>query len=86
MQLLATYLQKNALAPDGKDNGLLTSNEILDLKLNTELIVLSACDTGRGKMTGDSAIGEKERTSKLQNTIAIVGIGLGAAQIGSGYK
>ncbi len=35
-----------ALAPEGKDNGLLTSNEILDLKLNAELVILSACDTG----------------------------------------
>ncbi|MBD2197536.1 MULTISPECIES: CHAT domain-containing tetratricopeptide repeat protein [Calothrix] len=46
-----------ALAPDGKDNGLLTANEILDLKINAELVVLSACDTGQGKVTGDGVIG-----------------------------
>ncbi|MDX2232471.1 MAG: CHAT domain-containing tetratricopeptide repeat protein [Leptolyngbyaceae cyanobacterium bins.349] len=49
-----------ALAPDntGKVNdGLLTSDEILDLKLNAELVVLSACDTGRGRLTGDGVIG-----------------------------
>jgi CHAT domain-containing protein/tetratricopeptide (TPR) repeat protein len=47
-----------ALAPDGKDSGLLTSSEIFDLKLNnTELVVLSACDTGRGKISGDGVIG-----------------------------
>ncbi len=46
-----------ALAPSGKDNGLLTASEILDLKLNAELVVLSACDTGRGKITGDGVIG-----------------------------
>jgi len=46
-----------ALAPSGKDNGLLTANEILDLKLNAELVVLSACDTGRGRITGDGVIG-----------------------------
>jgi hypothetical protein len=35
-----------------KDNdGLLTANEILDLKLNAELVVLSACDTGRGRIS-----------------------------------
>lgn len=45
------------LAPDSKDNGLLTSSEILDLKLGAELIVLSACDTGVGKLTGDGVIG-----------------------------
>ena len=53
-----------ALAPDssykeeiGKVNGLLTAEEILDLKLNAELVALSACDTGRGKITGDGVIG-----------------------------
>jgi CHAT domain-containing protein len=46
-----------ALAPSPKDNGLLTSKEIFDLKLNTNLVVLSACDTGRGKITGDGVVG-----------------------------
>jgi len=46
-----------ALAPSGKDNGLLTASEILNLKLNAELVVLSACDTGRGRITGDGVIG-----------------------------
>jgi CHAT domain-containing protein/Tfp pilus assembly protein PilF len=45
------------LAPSGDDNGLLTAGEILDLKLNAELVVLSACDTGQGKLTGDGVIG-----------------------------
>ena len=55
-----------ALAPDPASsskeqnsgiNGLLTADEILDLKLNAELVVLSACDTGRGTITGDGVIG-----------------------------
>ena len=49
-----------ALAPSGNgqlNDGLLTADEILDLKLNAELIVLSACDTGRGQITGDGVIG-----------------------------
>ncbi|MEG4231636.1 tetratricopeptide repeat protein [Microcoleus sp. Pol11C3] len=46
-----------ALAPSGNDDGLLTSSEILDLKLNAELVVLSACNTGRGKITGDGVLG-----------------------------
>ncbi|MFM8296838.1 MAG: CHAT domain-containing protein [Microcystis aeruginosa] len=46
-----------ALAPSGNDDGLLTADEILDLKLNAELVVLSACDTGRGRITGDGVIG-----------------------------
>lgn len=46
-----------ALAPFGSDDGLLTASEILDLKLNAELVVLSACDTGKGRITGDGVIG-----------------------------
>lgn len=46
-----------ALAPDGKDDGLLTANEILYLKINADLVILSACDTGQGKLTGDGVIG-----------------------------
>jgi CHAT domain-containing protein/tetratricopeptide (TPR) repeat protein len=46
-----------ALAPSGNDNGLLTSSEIFDMKLRAELVVLSACDTGRGTITGDGVIG-----------------------------
>jgi CHAT domain-containing protein len=46
-----------ALAPSGQDNGLLTASEIFDLKLTTNLLVLSACDTGRGDITGDGVIG-----------------------------
>jgi CHAT domain-containing protein/Tfp pilus assembly protein PilF len=38
-------------------NGLLTSNEIFDLKLQANLVVLSACDTGGGDLSGDGVIG-----------------------------
>ncbi|MFB2876079.1 CHAT domain-containing protein [Floridanema aerugineum] len=46
-----------ALAPSNNDNGLLTADEILNLKLNAELVVLSACNTGRGRITGDGVVG-----------------------------
>ncbi len=46
-----------ALAPSGQDNGLLSASEIFDLKLNAKLVVLSACDTGRGQITGDGVLG-----------------------------
>jgi CHAT domain-containing protein len=46
-----------ALAPDENDRGLLTAEEILDLHLNADLVVLSACNTGLGRITGDGAIG-----------------------------
>jgi CHAT domain-containing protein/Tfp pilus assembly protein PilF len=46
-----------ALAPSGNDNGLLTAEEILQMQFNAELVVLSACDTGRGRLTGDGVTG-----------------------------
>lgn len=46
-----------ALAPSGNDNGLLTAEEIQNLKLKADLVVLSGCNTGLGKITGDGVIG-----------------------------
>jgi CHAT domain-containing protein len=46
-----------ALAPSDQDDGLLTSNEIFEMRLNADLVVLSACDTGKGDIKGDGVIG-----------------------------
>jgi CHAT domain-containing protein/uncharacterized protein HemY len=46
-----------ALTPTNSDDGFLTAEEIFELELNAELVVLSACDTGRGRITGDGVIG-----------------------------
>lgn len=46
------------LAPDREDDGLLTVKDILQLPpLKARLVVLSACQTGRGKITGDGVVG-----------------------------
>jgi CHAT domain-containing protein/tetratricopeptide (TPR) repeat protein len=46
------------LAPSGNtDDGALNAAEILQLKLDSQLVVLSACSTGGGKITGDGVIG-----------------------------
>jgi CHAT domain-containing protein/Flp pilus assembly protein TadD len=46
-----------ALAPTANDDGLLTLAKIFDLKINADLVVLSACDTGQGILSGDGVIG-----------------------------
>ncbi len=46
-----------ALTPTQSDNGFLTTQEIFNLNLEAELVVLSACNTGRGKITGDGIVG-----------------------------
>jgi len=49
-----------ALAPSGTgevNDGLLTAGELLEMELNAELVVLSACKTGQGEITSDGVIG-----------------------------
>ena len=46
-----------ALAPSDDNNGFLTAGEIYNMQLNAELVVLSACSSGQGKITGDGVIG-----------------------------
>lgn len=46
------------LAPYEGDDGMLTVGDIMSLKdIKANLIVLSACQTGRGKITGDGVVG-----------------------------
>ena len=46
-----------ALASGNGEDGLLTSTEIFEMNIAAELVVLSACDTGRGRITGDGVVG-----------------------------
>jgi tetratricopeptide (TPR) repeat protein len=50
-----------ALAPDRTgtvpNTGWLTAKELLHIPLKAELVVLSACDTGQGTITGDGVLG-----------------------------
>ena len=46
-----------ALAPGTGDDGLLTTADIMALRLRAGLVVLSACNTGLGNVSGDGVIG-----------------------------
>jgi CHAT domain-containing protein len=40
-------------APNSLDDGLLQVREIRDLPIHAELVTLSACDTGNGRLLGE---------------------------------
>ena len=45
-----------ALTPGGGEDGLLTASEIIDLRLNARIVVLSACNTASGGVPGAEAL------------------------------
>lgn len=52
-----SFLSALAFAPSPGEDGFLTVKETARMDLKAELAVLSACDTGRGRVTGDGVIG-----------------------------
>ncbi|MBW4559644.1 MAG: CHAT domain-containing protein [Mojavia pulchra JT2-VF2] len=65
-----------AIALDASENndGWLTASEISQMKLQAELIVLSACDTARGRLTADGVIGLSRSALAAGSSSAIVSL------------
>ena len=51
---LASFI---ALTAGGEDDGLLTAQQVMDMHLPADLVALSACQTGLGKVAGEGVIG-----------------------------
>ena len=54
------------------DDGLLQVREIRDLPLRADLVVLSACETGSGRLLGEEGIASLERAFLLAGAKAVV--------------
>lgn len=54
---LAPTSNQSISTANDKSDGFLTTTNILNLNLTASLVVLSACNTGRGNITGDGVIG-----------------------------
>ena len=59
-------------SPASGEDGLLQVREIRDLPLRTELVTLSACDTGSGKLLGQEGIASLERAFLLAGAKAVI--------------
>jgi CHAT domain-containing protein len=59
-------------APSSGEDGLLQAREIRDLSLHAELVTLSACDTGTGKLLGQEGIASLERAFLLAGAKSVI--------------
>jgi CHAT domain-containing protein len=57
---------------DSGEDGLLQAREIRDLPLRAELVTLSACDTGFGKLLGQEGIASLERAFLLAGAKSVI--------------
>jgi len=59
-------------APSSGEDGLLQVREIRDLPLDADLVTLSACDTGEGKLLGEEGIASLERAFLLAGAKTVI--------------
>ncbi|OGW32969.1 MAG: hypothetical protein A2088_03250 [Nitrospirae bacterium GWD2_44_7] len=56
----------------GNDDGFLTLSEVLELKLDADMVVLSACSTGKGKMMEGEGVANFARAFQHAGTRSVV--------------
>nr|WP_272945400.1 CHAT domain-containing protein [Bryobacter aggregatus] len=56
--LSSSFPERSALAlkPEGQDDGFLQAREVLGLRMNAQLVTLSACNTGSGRLFGQDGV------------------------------
>ncbi len=74
--LSTTYPERSALVfqtdPASGEDGLLQAREITQLRLNADLVTLSACDTGAGKIRGQEGVAALVRPFLVAGTQSVV--------------
>lgn len=59
-------------SPNSQDDGLLQAREITELPINAELVTLTACDTGTGKLLGQEGVANLETAFLLAGAKAVI--------------